>query len=58
MRLEYDAFPGKNSTIGKIVAWFNKEIHVLLGAIAKANKNFLVYCLVGVLKMLYGHAKC
>jgi hypothetical protein len=26
--------------------------------IAKANKNFLVYCLVGVLKMLQGHAKC
>jgi hypothetical protein len=26
--------------------------------IAKANKNFLVYCLVGVLKMLYEHGKC
>jgi hypothetical protein len=26
--------------------------------IAKVNKNFLVYCLVGVFKMLQGHAKC
>jgi hypothetical protein len=24
----------------------------------KANKNFLVYCLLEVLKMLQGHAKC
>jgi hypothetical protein len=31
---------------------------VLPDVIAKANKNFLVYCLVGVLKMLQGQAKC
>jgi hypothetical protein len=24
----------------------------------KTNKNILVYCLVGVLKMMQGHAKC
>jgi hypothetical protein len=31
---------------------------VLPGAIAKVNKFFLVYCLIGVLKMLYEHASC
>jgi hypothetical protein len=31
---------------------------VLPDVIAKANKNFLVYCLVGVLKMLQGQGKC
>jgi hypothetical protein len=31
---------------------------VLPNAIAKANKNFIAYCLVGVLKMLQEHAQC
>jgi hypothetical protein len=51
-------YPGKNSTIGEIVKWFDKEIQALSGAIFKANKNFLCYCLVGVLKMLYENTKC
>jgi hypothetical protein len=51
-------YPGKGRTIGEIVELFDKEIRVLPNAIAKANKNFLVYCLIGVLKMLQGHAKC
>jgi hypothetical protein len=38
--------------------WFDKEIQGLPDAIAKENKNFLVYCVIGVLKMLQGHAKC
>jgi seryl-tRNA synthetase len=42
-------YPGKGSTIGEIIEWFNKEIQALPNSIAKANKNFLVYCLVGVL---------
>jgi hypothetical protein len=48
----------KGSTIGEITAWFTKEIQVLPSAIAMANKNFLVYCLIGVLKMLQEHAQC
>jgi hypothetical protein len=48
----------KGSTIGEITAWFTNEIQALLNAIAKANKNFLVYCLIGVLKMLQEHARC
>jgi hypothetical protein len=51
-------YPKRGSTIGDITAWFTKEIQVLPSAIAKANKNFLVYCLVGVLKMLQEHAEC
>jgi hypothetical protein len=51
-------YPKKGSTIGEITAWINKEIQALLDAIAKANKNFLVYCLVGVLKMLQERAGC
>jgi hypothetical protein len=51
-------FPEKGSTIVDAIAWFETEITTLLDAIAQANKNFLVYCLVGVLKMLQGHAKC
>jgi hypothetical protein len=51
-------YPRKGSTISKIFTWFDKEIQALPNAIAKANKNFLVYCLVGVLKMLQGHAEC
>jgi hypothetical protein len=34
------------------------EIQALPGAILKANINFLCYCLVGVLKMLYENANC
>jgi hypothetical protein len=48
-------YPEKGSTIGDVVMWFEKEIQTLWDAIAKANKNFLVYCLVGVLKMLQWH---
>jgi hypothetical protein len=51
-------YPGKGSTIDEIVEWFDKEIWALLGAITKANKNFLCYCLVGVLRMLYENADC
>jgi hypothetical protein len=51
-------YPKKGSTIGNIVVWFTKEIRVQPSAIAKANKNFLVYCLIGVLKMLQEHAQC
>lgn len=43
----------KNSTIGEVVGWFDKEIKVLSAAIAKANKNFICYCVAGVLRMLY-----
>jgi hypothetical protein len=46
------SYPKKGSTISAIMAWFTQEIQALSDAIAKANKNFLVYCLVGVLKML------
>jgi hypothetical protein len=35
-----------------------KEILTLPDVIAKANKNFLVYCRVGVFKMLQSHVKC
>jgi hypothetical protein len=49
--------PGKNSTIDEIVKWFDKEIQALPGVIFKANKNFLCYNLIGVLKMLYESAK-
>jgi hypothetical protein len=51
-------YPKRGSTIGDITMWFTKEIQALPSAIAKANKNFLVYCLVGVLKMLQKHAQC
>jgi hypothetical protein len=36
----------------------SKEIQALSSAIAKANKNFLVYCLFCVPKMLKEHAQC
>jgi hypothetical protein len=52
------SYPRKGSTIGEVIAWFEKEIQALPDVIAKANKNFLVYCLIGVLKMLQGHAEC
>jgi hypothetical protein len=51
-------YPGKSSTMGEIIAWFDKKIQTLPDAIVKANKDFLVYCLLGILKMLQGHAKC
>jgi hypothetical protein len=52
------AYPKKGSTIGDVVMWFEKEILALPDVIVKANKNFLVYRLIGVLKMLQGHAEC
>jgi hypothetical protein len=52
------SYPGKGSTIGEIVEWFDKEIRALPGAITKENKNFLCYCLVGALRMLYENANC
>jgi hypothetical protein len=51
-------YPKKGSTISDIAAWFAKEIQALPNVIAEANKNFIVYCLVGVLKMLQEHAQC
>jgi hypothetical protein len=44
----------KNSIICKVITWFDKEIKALPVAIEKTNKNFLVYYLIGVLKMLRG----
>jgi hypothetical protein len=46
-------YPVKNSTIGEVVGWLDKEIKPLPAAIVKANKNFICYCVVGVLRMLY-----
>jgi hypothetical protein len=51
-------YPRKNSTIRELIAWFETEIKALPQATAKANKNFLVYCIVGVLKMLQGPTQC
>jgi hypothetical protein len=51
-------YPGKKSTISEIILWFDMKIEALPAIIAKANKNFLVYCLVGVLKMLYKNMNC
>jgi hypothetical protein len=45
-------YPEKGSTIGEVIAWFEKDIRALPDVIVKENKNFIVYCLVGVLKML------
>jgi hypothetical protein len=50
-------YPKKGSTIGDILAWFTKEIEAFASAIAEVNKNFIVYCLVGVMKMLQEHAQ-
>jgi hypothetical protein len=41
-----------------VISWFDKEIKALPDAIVKANKNFLVYYLIRVLKMPQGHAQC
>jgi hypothetical protein len=48
----------KGSRISEIMVWFAEEIQTLPDAIGKANKNFFVYCLVSVLKMLQEHARC
>jgi hypothetical protein len=50
-------YPGKKSTIGSIIGWFDSEIKLLPATIAKANKNFLCYAVVGILRMLY-HNGC
>jgi hypothetical protein len=34
-------YPGKSSTIGKVIGWFDKEIQALPTTIMKANRNFL-----------------
>jgi hypothetical protein len=51
-------YPEKGRTIGDVITWFKKEIQALPDTVAKGNKNFLVYCLVGVFTMLQGHAEC
>jgi hypothetical protein len=51
-------YPEKGSTISEIMMWFTKEIDALPDVITKANKIFLVYCLVGVLKMLQELGQC
>jgi hypothetical protein len=51
-------YPRKKTTIDEVIAWFNKEIRAPPSAITEANKNFLVYCLVGVLKMLNEGVEC
>jgi hypothetical protein len=42
----------------EIVEWFDKEVQALPGVITKKNKNFLCYCLAGVLRMMYENASC
>jgi hypothetical protein len=44
-------------TIGSIIGWFDSEIKSLPATIAKANKTFLCYAVVGILLMLY-HNGC
>jgi hypothetical protein len=51
-------YPKKGSTIGAITAWFTQAIQALSDVIAKANQNFLVYCLIDILKMLQEHMRC
>jgi hypothetical protein len=51
-------YPRKGSSMSNIVALFDTEILALPNTIAKANKNFLVYCFIGILKMWQGHARC
>jgi hypothetical protein len=36
-----------------VIGWFDEEIQALPTAVIKANKNFLCYCIAGVLRMLY-----
>jgi hypothetical protein len=46
-------YPGKGRTIGEVIEWFDKEIQALPNATARAHKNFLCYCVAGVIRMLY-----
>jgi hypothetical protein len=46
-------YPGKGSTIGDIIGWFDEEIKALSATFVKVNKNFACYAIVGVLRMLY-----
>jgi hypothetical protein len=46
------SYPGKGSTFGEVIEWFDKEIQALANTIAKAIQNFLCYCIIGVLRML------
>jgi hypothetical protein len=46
-------YPGKNSTIGEVVEWFDREIKALPAVIVKANKNLIFCCVAGVLWMLF-----
>jgi hypothetical protein len=46
-------FPGRGSAIREIVGWFDKEIKSLPNTFVKANKNFMCYAVVCVLRMLY-----
>jgi hypothetical protein len=48
-------FPGKSSTLGDMIGWFDNEIQALLDTVAKANKNFVCFAIVGVLQMLYAN---
>jgi hypothetical protein len=46
-------YPGKKSTIGGIIEWFDNEIKALPATIVKANKKIVCYAIIGVLRMLY-----
>jgi hypothetical protein len=46
-------YPGKSSTIGEIVGWFDEEIKMLSATIVKANKIFVFYAIIGILQMMY-----
>jgi hypothetical protein len=50
-------YPGKNSTISNIIGWFDNELKALSATIVKANKNFVCYAIVAILRMLY-HNSC
>jgi hypothetical protein len=49
-------YPGKNSPIGNIIGCFDNETKALPANIEKANKNFICYDIVGVLRMLYDNS--
>jgi hypothetical protein len=49
-------YPGKNSTIGSTIVWFDNEIEVLPATVAKENKFFVCYAVVGILWMLYDNS--
>jgi hypothetical protein len=46
-------YPGKGSTIGDIVGWFDREVQELSATLMKANKTFACYDIIGILWMLY-----